>query len=230
MSPTKRTVSTATSGRLIPISRPGSGGGPKGPASTSAPAKTCTPGSFSAALPSTPSSRACASSERTNVTARAPSRGRFSTYSPSPRRKRPSSFRSTRLPRMLTRASLSERLPHGSCDLGASGQIGVLERRAERNRREGRPHTCDGRVELVEGRLLHLGRDLGAESTVPHCLVRDHEPVRAGDGADDRLQVERDERARVDHLHLDSFGGEFVRGCEGLVQEPRPGHDGDVAA
>src|SRR5262245_60136982 len=230
MSPTKRAVSTATGGRLIAVSRPGSGGGPKGGASTAAPAKTWTPGSSSAALPSTLAMRAWGRIERTNVTASAPSRGRFSTYSPAPRRKRPSSLRSTRFPRMLIGASLSQCRPHGRRDVGASGQVGVLERRAERNRRERRPDTGDGRVELVERHLLHLCRDLGAEAAVKHGLVRDHEPVRAGDGGGDRLQVERDERARVDHLDVDPLGRELVGRGERLVHEPGEGDDGDVAA
>ena len=49
ISPTKRTTSFATRGRLISGSMPGSGGGPNGAGSTSAPVKTCTPGSSAAA-------------------------------------------------------------------------------------------------------------------------------------------------------------------------------------
>ena len=54
------------------------GGGPNGGASTSAPVKTRTSGSASAADASRPAIRACANGERTNVTASAPSSGMFS--------------------------------------------------------------------------------------------------------------------------------------------------------
>ena len=77
------------------------GGGPNGCASTSAPVKTWTFASSSAADASTAFTRACASGERTNVAESAPSSSRFSTYRPSPRRKRGSSSLTTRLPRML---------------------------------------------------------------------------------------------------------------------------------
>src|SRR6266852_3526920 len=109
MSPTKRTRSTARNGCPMLGLMPGNAGGPNTPRSRSAAVKTCTFGSASAALASTPVMAACASSERTNVTLSAPSRGRFSTYSPSPRRKRGSSLRRTRLPRMLRRAAYRDR-------------------------------------------------------------------------------------------------------------------------
>ena len=173
MSPTKRTTSLATTGRLIRCSSTGIGGGPV-VTSMSSPVKTCTSGSASAADVSTPTTRACARSERTNVTVSAPSSGRFSTYVASPRRKRGSSFRSTRFPRMLIQPSLSspdrafnsagqdnlsirfsrpsaaERRSHGSSHVAPCGQVRVFERGAEGNGRERGADPPDRRVELVE--------------------------------------------------------------------------------
>ena len=50
------------------------------------------------------------------------------------------------------------------------------------------------------------------------------------DGRDDRLEVEWDERPRVDHLDLDAFGGELLCGRERLGHEPRQRDDRHVAA
>ena len=65
------------------------------------------------------------------------------------------------------------------------------------------PDAHDRRIELVEGRRLHLGRDLGPEAALRDGRVHDDEPVRAPHGLDDRLEVQRYERARIDHLGVD---------------------------
>jgi inner membrane transporter RhtA len=113
----------------------------------------------------------------------------------------------------------SEGLSDGSDHVLAAGKVRVLQRWAERDRRERRAHSRDRRVELVERGRLHLGRDLGAEAAVCDGLVGDHQPVRSRERLDDRLQVERDERARVDHLDLDALGGELVGGRQRVVNE-----------
>ena len=112
----------------------------------------------------------------------------------------------------------------------APGQVRVLERWAERDRCERRADAPDRRVELVERGCLHLRGDLGAEAAVHDRLVRDDEPVRPGDRLDDRLEVERNERARVDHLDLDPLGRELLGGGERLRDEARERDHGDVAA
>src|ERR671932_496092 len=57
-----------------------------------------------------------------------------------------------------------ERRPGGRPDGVAAGQVGVLERRAERHGRERRRDALDGRVEVVEGGEPDLGGDLRAEA------------------------------------------------------------------
>src|SRR5919202_1344346 len=49
-----------------------------------------------------------------------------------------------------TRAGRTERRPGGRPDGAAARQVGVLERRAERHRRERGADALDGRVEVVE--------------------------------------------------------------------------------
>src|SRR5262245_46133258 len=170
-------------------------------------------GSASAADASTPTMRACARSERTKVTVSAPSSGKFSTYEASPRRKRGSSLRSTRFPRMLIQPSLStparafnsqvrqsehsdpppsasEHGSHCGRHIAASGEVRVLERRAEGDRRERRADPPDGRVELVEGSLLQSCRDLGTEPSVRDGLVGDGQAVGSGSRLDDSFESE----------------------------------------
>ena len=77
--------------------------------------------------------------------------------------------------------------------------------------RERRANSLDRRVELVEHGGLNLRGQLGAEAAVRHGLVRDDQSVRLRDGLDDRLEVERDERPRIDHLDLDAFSRELAR-------------------
>ena len=111
----------------------------------------------------------------------------------------------------------------------AAGQVRVLERRAERNRRERRADSLDRRVELVEHGGLNLRGQLGAVAAVRHGLVRDDQSVRLRDRLGDRLEVERDERTRIDHLDLDAFPRQLVGRRERLVDEPRQRDHGHVS-
>jgi hypothetical protein len=60
--------------------------------------------------------------------------------------------------------------------------------------------------------------------------MRDDQPVRARDRLGDRLQVEGDEGARVDHLDLDSLARDLLGCGDRLLDEARERDDGDVAA
>src|SRR5581483_4578587 len=105
---------------------------------------------------------------------------------------------------MLTAWSLTaERRAHSGDDLATAGEVPILERRRERNRHERRPDALDRRVQLVESGPLHLRRDLRSEPALLDGFVGDDETMRARDGLDDGVEIQRDERARVDHLGLD---------------------------
>ena len=73
----------------------------------------------------------------------------------------------------------------------------------------GAPTRCDRRVELVERGGLHLRGELGAEAAVRRP-PRARRPAGASsrDRLDDRLEVERDERPRIDHLDLDALAAD----------------------
>ena len=57
-----------------------------------------------------------------------------------------------------------------------------------------------------------------------------HEPPGLVDRLEDRLRVERRDRARIDHLGLDPLGRERLGGAERAVDRPRRGHDRHVAS
>ena len=97
------------------------------------------------------------------------------------------------------------------CDVGRRREVVLLERRAERHRRERRADAADRRVEVVERLLLDLGGDLGAEPAEAHGLVDDDDPVGLAHRLDDGVGVERLQRARVDHLDVDAVAGQLSR-------------------
>ena len=94
------------------------------------------------------------------------------------------------------------------------GHVLALERRRERHRRERRADPTDRRVEVVERLLLDLRRHLGAEAAEAHRLVGDDDPVGLAHRLDDRVDVERRQRAQVDHLGVDAVGGQLLGGGE----------------
>src|ERR687893_642511 len=77
---------------------------------------------------------------------------------------------------------------------------GLLERRRERDRHVRRRHAHDRPVEVLPRALGDQGRDLGARRAGLVGFVDDHDLARLAHGAQDRLLVERDERAQVEHL------------------------------
>ena len=115
-------------------------------------------------------------------------------------------------------------------DLLGPRPVGVLERRADRHRRERRADALDRRLEVVERGGLELGGELGAEAAGGHRLVRDDGAAGAPHRLRERVEVERHERARVDHLGLDPvLAREPVGRLERLADHPRERDDRDVA-
>ena len=65
---------------------------------------------------------------------------------------------------------------------------------------------------------------------MPRRLVDEHQPAGLVDRLEDRLRVERRERARVDHLGLDALRGQLLGRAERTVDRPAGGDDRHVAA
>src|SRR3954447_3311304 len=96
--------------------------------------------------------------------------------------------------------SVCEELTAGLLDVAGLGQDRALERRRERDRRVGRRDAHDRAVEVLEAALADQGGHLGADPARARGLVQHHDLARLADRREDRLLVERAQRAQVDHL------------------------------
>src|SRR5438445_11907033 len=83
-----------------------------------------------------------------------------------------------------------------------------------RDRRLEPRQTLRGSVEVVECFLRDERGDLGAVAAALDRLVHDEEAMRLPHRAEDRLPVERYQRAHVDHLCGDALVRELRRGIE----------------
>src|SRR3954471_13633311 len=80
---------------------------------------------------------------------------------------------------------------------------GLLEWLRVRHRDVGPGHALDGGVEPVEGLLLDQRREVRAHASVRPALLDDHRAVGLLDRLQDRVEVERAQGARIDHLGAD---------------------------
>src|SRR4051812_33996946 len=134
----------------------------------------------------------------------------------------------------MTSVATASALPHGPLDRGEH-VVGMrdderLHHRRERQRRELRADALDRRIEPVERLVLEHRSDLRAEAHPRHRLVCHHGPVRLLHRRDERLLVERLQRARVDDLDRDPFALRLLRRLEALVHEAAGGDHGHVLA
>jgi hypothetical protein len=106
----------------------------------------------------------------------------------------------------------------------------LLELGRERQRREARADALDRRVQVVEGAVLDHGGELGAVATARDRLVGGDGAGRLLHGLDDRLLVERLQRARIDHLDGDAVLLGVLGRLQRLVHEPADGDHGHVGA
>src|SRR6185503_8979958 len=119
----------------------------------------------------------------------------------------PSSIESERRGIVTSLAMVLLEIPEGR-ERGVNHVLLVRERRLLewlriRHRDVGAGHALDGRVQPVERLLLDQRREVRADASMRPTLLDDHGPVRLLDRLQDRVEVERPERARIDHLGAD---------------------------
>src|SRR5262245_23826534 len=118
-----------------------------------------------------------------------------------------------------------------SCDhVFDLGDVCLLERRRERDRRVRCRHALDRRVEVLERVLRDRRRDLRAEPARVRVLVEDEHLRRLAGRLQHRRLVPRDERPQVEDLHRDPVAVELLGGLLGRVDHGAPRDDGQVAA
>src|SRR5712691_2393375 len=106
----------------------------------------------------------------------------------------------------------------------------LLHHRRERQRRELGADALDRRVEPVERAVLDHRGDLRAEAHARDRLVCDDAAVRLLHGFNQRLLVERLQRARIDDLDGDALSFRLLRRAHRLVHEAAGRDHGYVLA
>src|SRR5271166_1268653 len=85
-------------------------------------------------------------------------------------------------------------------------------------------------LEAVEAFLRDLRRDLGADATCHHGLVHDDAPARLADGGEDRLGIQRSQRAQVDDLDGLAITRRRYRGLRAGPHHRSVAQHGDVSS
>src|SRR5215213_9472500 len=127
-----------------------------------------------------------------------------------------------------TVVSVLEELTARLLDVVDLGEHRLLERGRERDRHVGRRDAHDRPVQVLPAALGDQGGDLGARGAGLVGLVDDHDLGGLADRREDRLLVERDERAQVEHL--DRRAVEVLRRLERGVDHRTVGDHGELVA
>ena len=123
-------------------------------------------------------------------------------------------------------AHRARRVRHGL--LGGNGHI--FERRRERNGNVHRAHALHRRFQIEERVLLDHRRDLGRDAIASVAFV-DHDHARGLlRRLNQRLFIQRPQRARIHHFGADAAFFEQTRRAQRHLHHAAGGDDGDVAA
>src|SRR5262245_29073005 len=134
---------------------------------------------------------------------------------------------STRMAAPLVRGEPVAGLEH----LVLVGQEEILERRGVGHGRVGRRHPKHRAVEMIEGLLVHDGGDLAGDAAGAGVLVHHHHLAGLARAGRDRLAVERQEGAQIDHLRLRAaLARQGLGRLETGIEHGAVGHDRQVAS
>ena len=107
---------------------------------------------------------------------------------------------------------------------------GLLEHLAVGHGRVERRDLHDRRLQRVEAVLDDVAGDDRRHRRVARRLVGEHEMAGLGHRLEDRVEVQRGDRARVDDLGLDALAGQLLGRLQRAVDHPRRRDDRHVAA
>src|SRR6478735_4376924 len=139
----------------------------------------------------------------------------------------------TRGMRMTKSATGARRVkrPHRRLDDPGSRRVELcLQRRGGGSRHESGTHPFDRRRELAETLGLKSGDDFRTGTGELDRVVHDHRPPGTTYRFDDGLDVQRDERAKIDDLGIDALVLQETRGRQRLEHAASVADEGDVGA
>src|SRR5205085_7840 len=107
---------------------------------------------------------------------------------------------------------------------------GALEVLRVGHRNVGSGHALYRRIQIVECLLVDTSGQFRRESDVAPLLMDRHGMVSLAYGLENGLHVERDQRAEIDDLTLDSLFGKSIGRLEAEMDAARVGHQRAVRA
>ncbi len=126
--------------------------------------------------------------------------------------------------------STADQQPRGSLDFRLTGQEEFFERRRIRHRRVERTEDADGGVERFERLFLNDGCDALADTAGTGVLMDDQHAVAVSGDGEDRVAIERRERAKVQHARLDAIERQRVGDSQGRVDVRTVRNDREMTA
>src|SRR5262245_55149256 len=121
-------------------------------------------------------------------------------------------------------------LARGGGDLVGIGQRQLLQVGGVRQRHVLAGHACDRRVQPVERLLHHDRRDLRTDAGEGPALLHRDDPVGLLHRFHDRGDVQRAQRAQIDHLGIDALARQLLGRRQREADLQREGGDRDVLA
>src|SRR5665811_2544439 len=119
---------------------------------------------------------------------------------------------------------------HRVADLVGGGRYSQFEGLAKWSRNIGPGDTDDRRAQGLEAVLGHDGGQSGSNTAVQIGLVDHYQPSSAADGFQNHILIERNQRARIQHLDIDAFARERLGRRQRGVHDIGGSDHGDVPA
>src|SRR5579862_4149165 len=116
----------------------------------------------------------------------------------------------------------------GSGNFFRVGQKALLKRRRIRHRRIERGDARDGPIQILESAFADKRRDFSGDAARARVFVNDQELVGLFHRREDRVAIERQKRAQVNHFGVDSLFRQHFGGFHGRMHHRRVAQDGEV--
>src|SRR5437763_2872440 len=126
--------------------------------------------------------------------------------------------------------SLSHHFLNSGNDAFGTGDVELFQRRTKWHWRMRCRYQFDGRVEFAEALVGNQCGNVCGGTAARVILVNNHEAVRLGDRAKDRLLIQWGKCAWINYLYRNAVGLQHICRCERLVNHTRNRHNRDIRA